>query len=357
MAETRPKPPPQRGDDCAPTPCEEGRGRRAESPVQVPPRGWLDILWRMKSQMAEDNLNVVAAGVAFYAFVAVVPALAATIAVYALFLDMGQLESHLEVISQVVPTEVMPLLREQITRIVENNQAAGISAIIGLAIALYGSAKATKALITGLNVAYDERERRGFFRLNAIAIGITFAGIVGGLVVVTLVAALPSILRNLGLSMGYEWFFSLLRWPVLVVLFMSGLALLYRFAPCREAPRWKWLSPGAAAAAVLWVIASAAFSTYVSQFGNYEKTYGSLGAIVVFLLWLLLSAYAILLGAELNTEMERQTVRDTTTGEPAPRGERGAYAADTVGPTRSSKHARRGREASAPPPSGSGRRT
>lgn len=334
MAEAKERPQPDPGD-CAPDPCrEEGRGRRAETPVQVPARGWFDILWRMKAQMMEDNLNVVAAGVAFYAFVAVAPGLAATIALYALFLDVGQLQTHLEALGQVVPAEVMPILREQITRIVEDNTAAGISAVVGLAIALYGSAKAVKALISGLNIAYDERERRGFLRLNATAIILTLAGIVGMLVVVTLVAALPAILRSVGLSTGYGWLFSILRWPLLVAIFMTALAMLYRFAPSRAAPKWRWISPGAVGAAFLWVAGSAAFSFYVSQFANYQKTYGSLGAIVVFLLWLLLSAYVILLGAELNTELERQTVKDTTTGEPHPRGQRGAYAADTVGPSR-----------------------
>ena len=336
MAENRDRRPSD--DDCAPDPCQPGRGRRAETPTQVPARGWVDVLWRMKTQMVEDNLNIVAAGVAFYAFVAVVPGLAATIAIYALFLDPTQLQSHFEVLAQVVPAEVMPILREQITRIAEDSQAAGISAILGIAIALFGSAKATKALMKGLNIAYDEHESRGFVRLNATAIGLTLAGIIGVLVVVTLVTVLPSILRNLGLSTSSEWLLSLGRWPVLIVLFMTALAVLYRIGPCRESPKWRWTSPGAVSAAVLWVLGSAAFSFYVSQFGNYQKTYGSLGAIVVFLLWLLLSAYVILLGAELNTEIERQTVRDTTTGEPQPRGGRGAYAADTVGPTRGDKN-------------------
>ena len=319
---------------------EQHRGRSAESPTQVPKSGWLDIFWRMKAQMAEDNLNVVAAGVAFYAFVAVAPGIAATIALYALFLDVGQLQSHLGLLSQVVPAEVMPILRDQITHVVEDNQAAGISAAIGVAIALYGSAKATKGLITGLNIAYDERERRGFLKLNLVAITLTLAGIIGMILVVTLVAVLPSLLRHVGLSTGSEWLFSILRWPVLVGLFMIALAVIYRFAPCRESPKWRWISPGAIGSSLLWVLGSAAFSFYVSQFGNYQKTYGSLGAIVVFLLWLLLSAYVILLGAELNTEIERQTLRDTTTGDPEPRGSRGAYAADTIGPARGSRSSR-----------------
>lgn len=254
------------GETRSPAPRESGRGRRADVPTEVPARGWTDVLWRMKAQMAEDNLNIVAAGVAFYAFVAVVPGLAAMIALYALFLDTAALQAHFEVLAQVVPGEVMPVLREQITRIVEDNRAAGISAIVGVGFALYGSAKATKALITGLNIAYDEDERRGFIRLNAIALALTLAAIVGVLVVITLVAVLPSILASVGLSGGYEWLFSILRWPVLIILFMIALAVVYRVAPCREAPRWSWISPGAIGAAVLWVLGSAVFSVYVSQF-------------------------------------------------------------------------------------------
>jgi membrane protein len=314
---------------------DSSRGRQAASPPEVPKVGWLDIFWRMKRQLNEDNLPIVSAGVAFYAFVAVVPALAATIAIYALVLDPAQLAQHLELLAQVVPAEVMPLLREQMTRIAEDNQAAGISAIMGVAVALYGSAKATKALIMGLNIAYDETEKRGFFRLNAVALGITLAGIAGVIVAVTLVTAAPALLRALGRSDAAQGALSFLRWPLLAALFMTALAFLYRFAPSRESPQWRWLSGGAAIASILWVIGSGAFSYYVSQFGNYEKTYGSLGAVVVFLLWLFLTAFVILLGAELNTEMERQTVRDTTSGEPKAAGSRGAYAADTVGPERS----------------------
>lgn len=311
------------------------RGRDAESPGEVPRQGWWDILWRTVRSVGEDNLTVVAAGVAFYAFLAVVPALAATIALYALFSDAEQIARHLEYLTQVVPEEVMPILREQITRIVQNERAAGFSAIIGLVLALYGSAKATKAMIAGLNIAYGEREKRNFLRLNFAAVMMTLGGIIGVIVIIALVAVLPAVLRVVGLSDATGLLLSLLRWPLLIALFVGALAVIYRFGPCRNEPRWRWLSGGAILAAVLWVLGSAGFSYYVSQFGNYDKTYGSLGAIVVFLLWLLVSAFVILLGAELNAEMERQTARDTTVGEPEPLGERGAHAADTVGPSRS----------------------
>lgn len=313
---------------------QRGHGRRAEKPTEVPKAGWLDILVRTKQQITEDNLSIVGAGVAFYAFVAVVPALAVVIALYALIADPAQINQHIASLAQVVPDEAMPLLEEQMTRIATTPQTASISAIIGVLIALYGSAKATKALIEGLNIAYDETEERGFFRLNLVAIVLTFGAIVGAVVAIALVAVLPSILERMAIGSGVETLLNWLRWPVLVGGFMLALAVIYRFGPSRTHAKWRWVSPGAIAAAILWLIGSGLFSLYVSRFGSYDKTYGALGAVVVFLMWLFISAFVILIGAELNAEMERQTVKDTTVEPDEPLGQRGAEAADTVGPTR-----------------------
>jgi membrane protein len=313
---------------------QQDRGRHADKPSDLPKRGWKDVLWRTKQQIDEDNLSIIAAGVSFYGFVAVVPALAAGIAIYALVADASQIGKHLDLISRVVPGEAMPLLTDQINRIVSDNHAAGWGALLGILLAIYSSSNATKAIITGLNVAYDEEEHRGFFKLNAMALALTLAAIVGALLVLALVAILPAALGYIGLTSGAEALVSWLRWPLLVVLFMTGLAVVYRFAPSRQKPRWRWVSWGAALSTFLWIVGSAAFSFYVTRFGGYQKTYGSLGAVVVFLFWLYLSAYVVLLGAELNSEMERQTVKDTTDGPPKDMGERGAYAADTVGPAK-----------------------
>lgn len=310
---------------------EVERGRQADKPTEVPKKGWLDVLWRTKQQLDEDNLSIVAAGVGFYAFVAVVPTLAVVIAIYALVADAGDLGRHLDLLARVVPGEVMPMLQEQIKRITENNTAAGISAVIGVLLALYSSANATKAMITGLNIAYDEREKRGFVKLNLVALALTFAAIIGALAAVALVPVLPAALGSLGLSSRSESLISWLRWPLLVGLFLVGVATVYRYAPSRDKAQWKWVSPGALVAAALWIVGSALFSIYVTKFGSYDKTYGSLGAVVVFLMWLYLSAYTVLLGAELNSELERQTAKDTTDGQPKELGQRGAFAADTVG--------------------------
>lgn len=316
---------------------EPNRGRNAEKPTDVPKQGWLDILSRTKQQLGEDNLSIVAAGVAFYGFVAVVPALAAVIALYALVADPAQITEHIASLAQVLPREVVPMLEEQMTRIGQDEEAAGVSLIVGLLVAIYSASRATMALITGLNIAYDENEKRGIIKLNLVALLLTLFALVGAVLAVGLVAVLPSVLSRLPIAGGTETLLSFLRWPVLIVGFMTALTVLYRFAPSRNEPQWRWVSPGAILATLLWIVGSVAFSFYVARFGGYDKTYGSLGAIVVFLLWLYLSAFVVLIGAELNSEMERQTLKDTTKGPPEPLGQRGAEAADTVGPARQNK--------------------
>jgi membrane protein len=314
-------------------------GRQAEAPGEVPKRGWLDILTRTKNEIAQDNLSIVAAGVAFYCFLAFVPALGAVIGVYAWVSDPAQVSSHLELFAQMMPREIMPILREQMTRLASENEAAGISAVLSVLLAVYGSSKAATALIQGLNIAYDEEEKRGFFKLQGVALLLTLMAVVGVVVAIGLVAVLPAVLQVLQLGQATEIIVSLARWPILVGGFVFAMAVFYRYAPSRDEPCWRWVSWGSAAAATLWVLGSAVFSLYVSTFGNYDKTYGSLAGLVVFLFWLFLTAYVVLFGAELNSEMERQTEKDTTEGPPKPLGARRAYSADTVGPSRGAESA------------------
>jgi membrane protein len=308
------------------------RGRDAENPSELPARGWRDILLRTKREISADNLSVVAAGVAFYAFLAVVPSLAAVIAIYGLVSDPNQVSHQIAQLARALPQEVLPLLEQQMTRIASNTQAAGWSAIVGFLLALYSSANATKALITGLNIAYGDRESRGFLRLTGIAFVLTIGGIVGAVLAIGVVAVLPAALQHLPLPQSAETWVNWLRWPLLIGAFMFGLAVMYRFGPSRHDAKWKWVSWGAAVAGLLWLAASGAFSLYVAKFGSYDKTYGSLGAVIVFMMWLYLSAFVVLLGAELNSEMERQTAKDTTRGPPKPMGRRQAHSADTLGP-------------------------
>jgi membrane protein len=313
---------------------ERGRGRNADKPTDVPPQGWLDVLMRTKQQLGEDNLTIVSAGVAFYGFVAVVPALIALVAIYGLIADPAQVASQVEALATVLPGEVLPLLREQMERITSNDNAAGIGAIVGVLLAIYSSANAMKALITGLNIAYDETEKRGFIKLSLVAIILTLGAIIGAALAVGLVAILPSILQRLNIPGGVELLLNLVRWPLLVGGFLGSLAVLYRYGPSRNNAQWRWVTPGALVAAGLWLLGSLAFSIYVSKFASYDKTYGPLGAVVVFLMWLYISALTVLIGAELNAELERQTKRDTTEDPEKPMGTRGANAADTLGPSR-----------------------
>lgn len=321
--------------------AEADRGRLAAKPSDIPARGWRDILRRTFGRLSEDNLSIVAAGMAFYAFTAMVPALAATIAIYALLNDPATVTGQIESMSHVLPEQARPILHDQLVRLTADNQSAGWSAVIGVGIALFGAMKAMVALMTGLNIAYHESERRGVVKLYGSALLLTLSGIVGIILAVSLIAVVPSVLRVLGVDGAAQTAFAILRWPLLAALFAFALAVVYRYAACRDKPRWRWVSWGAAIATLLWLLGSAAFSHYVARFGDFEGTYGSLGAIVAMLMWLFLTAYVILLGAELDAEMERQTVRDTTTGPEEPMGNRGAHAADTLGPAASRSKPRR----------------
>lgn len=314
------------------TRAEEDRGRQAQSPQQIPKAGWRDILLRVKDEQKKDNLSIVAAGVAFYGLLAIFPALAAMISIYGLVADPVQVQQQLATLGQVLPQEAYQVIHQQLQAIVSSSGGAlGLGAIGGILLSLWSAAKGMKAMITALNIAYGEEERRGFVKLNGLALLLTLGSILFILLSLGLIVALPALLGNLGLPDLFRGLFSFLRWPLLALCVIVGLALLYRFAPNRDQPRWKWVSWGAVVATVLWLVLSGLFSFYVSNFGSYNKTYGSVGAIVILLLWFFLTAYMFLLGAEMNAEMEHQTRHDTTRGEPRRMGRRDAKMADTVG--------------------------
>lgn len=312
-------------------PQAEDRGRGAETPTQIPKRGWKDILKRTKEDAGRDHVTIVAGGVAFFTLLGIVPGLAAVISIYAWIADPAQVQEQFAAMRGVVPEEAYQLLNDQMKSIASSSTAAGWGAVLGVLLSIWGGSKAMKALIEGLNIMYDEEERRGFIKLNIYALLLTLAAAVGVIVAVGLIAVLPAVIDKFGLGESAEMVVTALRWPLLLVFFMTALSVLYRFAPSRDEPQWKWVSWGAVGATALWLAGSGLFSLYVTYFDSYNKTYGSLGAVVILLMWFYLSAYAILLGAELNTEMERQTAKDTTKGAPAPMGQRNAHAADTLG--------------------------
>jgi membrane protein len=271
-------------------------------------RGWKDILWRVKQQMSQDRLSIIAAGVAFYGLLAVFPGLIALVGLYGLAFDPQQVEQQIAALSGILPQEARQVLLTQLRDLTTTDRTAlGIGAIGGLLLALWSASAGMRTLMEALNVAYDEEEKRGFIRFYGTALLLTLAAIVGAVLAIGMVIALPVVLKLVGLAEALKWLIAVAAWPILVGMMLLGLAVVYRFGPSRAQARWRWVSWGAVTATVLWVVGSALFSFYVTRFGNYNETYGSVGAIVILLMWFLLSSYAVLIGAELNAEMERHS--------------------------------------------------
>ena len=310
-------------------------GREATSPGEIPRRGWKDILLRLKDQLSEDNIFFIAAGVAFYAFLALFPGIAAMVSIVGLIADPADVEEWVGAASAVLPPDALALVRDQVHAIVSTpNERLGFSLLVSITLALWSATAGIKALMTALNIAYEERERRGFLKYYATAILLTIAAVLFALLALVLVAAVPPLLKELALPSALEKLLGLALWLFVGGAFIVGLAVLYRYAPSRSKPRWRWVSTGAVSATLLWVAGSIGFSLYVANFGDYNETYGALAAIVILLTWFYLTALVVLIGAELNAEMEHQTRVDSTEGEPKPMGARGAKMADTLGESR-----------------------
>jgi membrane protein len=284
--------------------------------------------------MSKDHLSIVAAGVALYAFLAVFPGLAALVSIYGLATDPADLQRHMNGIEGLLPSGAADVVNDELQRIVERQSSTlGWGLVGGLLIALWSASKGMKGMFESLNITYDEQEKRGFFKLNGMAILLTLGAILFVIFFLALIVGVPALLATIQMGEIAENAISYLRWPLLAVCAIAALAVLYRYGPSRETTQWKWVSWGAVVATVIWLAGSFLFSFYVSNFGNYNATYGSIGVIVILITWLLLGAYTVLLGAEINAEMEHQTAQDTTTEESQPMGRRGAYVADTVGET------------------------
>jgi len=322
--------------DAAPEPSgagrEQGRGREAATPTDIPARGWKDILWRIYEEITKDRILVVAAGVTFYALLALFPAIAALVSIYGLFADPATIQDHLNSLSGVLPSGALEIIGEQVKRISsQGGGALGFAFFFGLAISLWSANAGMKAVLDALNVAYGEEEKRSFVQLNLRSLAFTLGIIVFIVVAIGAIVIIPIVLNLVGLGSAAEWIISLARWPVLLASIMLLLAALYRYGPSRESAQWRWISAGSIVAAVIWVIASMLFSWYVASFGSYNETYGSLGAVIGLLTWMWLSTIIVLVGAELNAENEHQTVQDTTEHRGKPLGARGARVADSVG--------------------------
>lgn len=305
----------------------EGHG--AERPREIPRRGWKQIGKRVRGEVSRDHVGIVAAGIAFYAMLAIFPALIALVTVYALFANPQDVQRTVEDLSAMMPAEVRSILSEQLRRIVTTSGGQlGLGLALSLVVALWSASAGMRALMEGMNIAYDEVEERGALKTRGMALLLTLGAIVVTVVALFLIAAVPPLLGRLPFGGVWQAVVNYGRWVLLALLLMVGMGVLNRYGPDRERPRWRWITPGAVIAVLLWIGGSVLFSIYVANFGSYNETYGTLGAVIVLLLWLWLSAYAILLGAEINSEIEAQTYRDSTTGGPLPMGRRGAVKAD-----------------------------
>jgi len=295
-------------DDQLSRPTNAAPGR----PQRIPVRVWKDIIRRAWKDFQDKHLSLVAGGVTYYLILALFPGLAALVSLYGLIADPAQIEAQLNSLGGFLPDSATQLIGAELHQLASaSGGALGIGVVAGILVALWSASRGMSGMITALDIAYGQPEHRGFFRFNMIALLLTLGLIMGGLILVALVAGLPALLAAMGARSGIATAALIVEWPVLIVFAMAMLAILYRYAPDHDAPKWQWISPGAVTATVLWIIASILFSVYVSHFGSYNKTYGSLGAIIVLLTWLWISVSIVLLGAEINAESERQTRRDT----------------------------------------------
>jgi membrane protein len=311
---------------------QHDRGRSATTPSEIPARGWKDILLRIYHNLSEHRVVAIAAGVTFYVLLAIFPAIAALVSVYGLFADAKTISDHLASAASFLPGGAVDIIGEQLQRLTaQPSSKLGLTFFTGLAISLWSANAGVKALFDALNIVYGEKEKRSFVKLNAVSLAFTVGGLIFALVAIAAVVALPVALNYIGLGRATELLITIGRWPILFAAVALWIALIYRYGPSRDTPKWRWVTWGSAFASFAWIVLSILFSWYATNFGSYNKTYGSLGAAIGFMTWIWLSTIVILLGAELDAEMEHQTARDTTTGTPKPLGARGAMVADTVG--------------------------
>ncbi|WP_137388983.1 YihY/virulence factor BrkB family protein [Rhodoligotrophos defluvii] len=311
----------------------ENRGRTALSPAGIPPRGWWDVITRVYHEMTNDRIMAVAAGVTFYTMLALFPGIAAFISLYGLLADTAAITEHLRMLETLLPAGAVDIIRGQLEAITaEGRGSLGVTFFIGLGVALWSASAGVRALMDALNVVYEEQEKRSFIIVYGLALLFTIGAVVLGMVTIGGVVAVPILLRYIGLGSTAEAILAWLRWPILYGFFVIAIGSIYRYGPSRDQAKWRWVIWGAALAGLLWLAASGLFSWYVANFGSYNETYGSLGAVIAFMTWIWLSMVVILVCAELNAEMEHQTARDTTRGPAQPLGQRNAYMADRVAP-------------------------
>ena len=306
-------------------------GRKAATPTAIPWRGWARVLRRTGLVMLTDRVGLTAAGCAFYATLALFPAISMLIAIYGLVFDPVTVEPQLALLRDLLPPAAWTLIDDRVRQLVAQPPASlGWQLLLSTGIALWSSASGVKALLSALNLAYEERERRSFITYQLVALAITLLAIMGAAVALAVLVAVPHALEYVATGSVSAWILQASSLAILMVALLIGLSLLYRYGPSRERPRWQWVTPGSVVATALWMAASSLFSFYVANIASYDASYGPLGAVVGMMMWFFVTAYAVLLGAELNSELELQTAVDSTSGPPRPLGSRGAYVADHV---------------------------
>jgi membrane protein len=310
------------------------RGRQADTPNQIPAKGLRDVFWRVAESIIADRVTLIAAGVTYFLLLSLFPALAALVALYGFIADPTSIMGHISFLARVFPPGSFDLILNQLTTLTQQKPAAlSLAFVGGLGVALWSANSGMKALFDAMNVAYQEEEKRSFLWLNLLSLMFTLGALFIAIALVTAIGVLPALLAYFWLDHWQELLARFARWPFILVFIGCGIAAIYRYGPSRERAKLTWLSWGVVFSTLLWLAASILFSFYLENFANYNATYGALGALIGLMVWVWISVIILIVGAELNAELEHQTLRDSTTGAPLPMGERGAFVADTVGKT------------------------
>ena len=312
--------------------AEPGRGSDAESPGEIPAKGLRDVFWRVVDAVIVDRVTLIAAGVTYFLLLSLFPALGALVALYGFVADPTTIMGHIGFLASIFPPGSFDLILDQLTSLTQQKPSAlSFAFVTGLVIALWSANSGMKALFDAMNVAYQEAEKRSFVRLNLLSLAFTFGALLIAIVLIAAIGLVPAALAYFWLDRWQELLARFARWPFILVFVGCGIAVIYRYGPSREQAKVRWLSWGVVFSTILWLAASIMFSFYLENFANYNATYGTLGALIGLMVWLWISVIILIVGAELNAELEHQTVRDSTTGPPEPMGARGAFVADTVG--------------------------
>lgn len=285
----------------------------AATPAEIPTQGWKSVLWRTWEGFGKDRIQLVAAGVTFYVLLAIFPAISALVSLYGFFADRATLSGQLGLLQGVMPGGGLDLLQEQATRIASSGQSAlSLAFVFGLGVSVWSANAGMKGLFEAMNVVYEEDETRSFVTLNLRSLAFTFGALLFVLLALAAIVVAPIALKYFGLEQTGASLVALGRWPLLFLALVLALAVLYRYGPSRKpTAAWRWISWGSVTASALWLVVSILFSWYVASFGSYNATYGSLGAAIGFMTWIWLSVTVVLIGGELNSQIERQAGRKT----------------------------------------------